>query len=806
MNDDRDAAQKKRDYERDAYHVRKERDAAIAEAMKEPTQQPVINCLRCGQPMRTCVRMWTPPGKTEPEVCNAPLCENCDLCRRGHRMSDEERAERDARRALLPDPNDETHEFPVGTLPKDKFGWVMIDTRDGLVRVRATQEFPEGYDALSEQEKAAVKRGEPVHVKRRCHVTGCGRKVALCAHPVIGSDGKERECGLSSCYVHGCREGHSGRSRAQSKSMKSPEDRPKPTKKQRLEPMNAKGEVTDEFILEVRDAWENGRLSDKEIIQKFGITAQRLAQWQALRRPNGQPWEKYVQGMKVEVMRDRPPDFYQWLKDVEFKILSEEEGQEGWIQFEPWPAQRNIIDDRLNRVGFVASKSRRIGATTCIQIADLYSWMWRQGPAYIHWVSQDLFQAQARLEEARGMLEQAKIPDWQRECFELGGKTATEIIFKTRTRRNTINVHAPTEKAARGLRGTDLLMDEAAWMPYQELIYTTFVGNLSDQKFSLAIVSSANAEDVWFQEILDHAEDRGLKAYLLDYRARPGRDEEWFEQQVARLGGDRDSAEQEFMGKAKKKVALAFDVHMIQRKSKEVQWVGEEPVPGRVYTHGIDQSGVGKALTVDVIMDVTDVPAQVIAIRPFEYDEEAAIRGKGRSQQKSEWADSLAMRWPGNVFVDCTSDQATVEYMQWPGKVMVRFRQMQDPKEAPVGGIRALRYPRLAMFEEAIKFCEMGRVVIHDQFQELYEALRTAPRYGEVEKNDLATGRTFGGRTKRSGKRAGRNVDILDGFLLSCLGLTELGGGGNTGVRGQVTGRQRGTPAKVWKPPQRRYW
>ena len=817
-----DAAEKKRNYENERNRRNKERDAAAAAGLIAPPSASPRACLRCGGATRLCVKLWKPPGAPEPVPCGAPLCEACGICTRGHGLSAAEQTERAAHLAAEAEQEDQdaeeahaeyvgeveqVHEFPIGTPAADRFGWVMVDSQAGPVKVRATQEFPEGFDALSEQEKAAVKRGEVIRITRRCYVVGCGRKVAICDHPVVASDGKQRECGLSNCFMHGCSLGHPPKSKADRKAAKSPAGIPKPpkaVKPPKETPRDKGGQYTDEQVWQVRRDWEGG-LSELACEKKYGLGPKRVSQWRAMRRPDGTEWEKKPGGVKIEVIEDRPPDFYQWLEDVDFKILSEEEGEGGWISFKPWPAQRQLIDDRLNRVGFVASKSRRIGATTCIQIADLYSWMWRRGPAFLHWVSQDLGQAMARMQEARDMIEQADLPDWQLDCMELGGKTSTEITFRTKKKRQTINVHAPSEKAARGLRGTDLLMDEAAWMPWQELIYKTFVGNLSDQKFSLAIVSSANANDSWFRYMLDNAEKMGLKSYLLDYRARPGRGEAWFEEQVARLDGDRGAAEQEFMGKAQKKGNDAFDVPAMRHRVLGVPWVGPEAYPGRFYSHGVDQSRSGSALTVDVIGDVTDVPAQVVAIVKFEYDEGAALAGKGRTQQKAEWIDTQAMLWPGRTFVDCTVDAATAEQMQWPDKTMVVFRGMQDVKDVVDAGIRCLRYPRMVMFENAIRLCETGRVVVHEQFEELYVALKTARRYGDVEQRKMP-GSEIQKRMQRSSKSLGDNVDILDGFLLFCLALTELGGGGNTGVRGTSVSRKSGATKNVWKPPKRRYW
>ena len=812
-----DAAEKNREYQREVYRTRPERDAAAAAGLITQPKAD-FHCLRCNALTHPCTRQILHKGEDEKRDCGAPFCDDCGLCTRAHFSTPEEKAERERIKGLakaeadaaVAEAVDQVYEFPAGTPLADRFGWVMVDSVEGPQKVRGTQELPEGFDALNHEEKAAVLRGEVIPIVRRCYATGCKRNVSICDELVRGSDGKERECGFSNCYLHGCRKGHPPKSRA-ARAASKPKNVPKLKVAKKPAATRDKpsqfSNFTDEQVWEIRREWEEG-MGELALEKKYALTNKQISKWRAMRRPDGTEWEKKPGGVRVEVLQDRPPDFYQWLKDVKFKILSEEEGEAGgWVQFEPWPAQHRLIDARLERRGAVVSKSTRIGATTCIQIADLYSWMWRQGPAYIHWVSQDLFQSQERLQQARDMLdpEQVEIPDWQRDRMELGGKQGTAIFYRTKRYRQSITTHAPSIKTARGIAGTDMLMDEAAFMPYQEEIYKGFVGRLADQKFSIMVISSANPDDNWFRYMLEHAEEHKLESWLLDYRARPGRDEAWFDEQVARMGGDRDAAEQEFMGKASKKGNDAFDVPAMRRRVKDVPWIGEQPRSDRFYAHGIDQSGMGSAATVDVIGDVTDVPAQVVKVIKFDYDDGAALLGKGRSQQKSEWADQQALVYPGPVFVDCTTDQATVEYMQHMGKVMVRFRGMQEIKEVEDGGIRCLRYPRLVLLENAVKLVETGRVVVHEHFESLYVALKTARRYGDVEARKRP-GVLAPQRGKRSGKSFGDNVDELDAFLLFCLALTELGGGGNTGVSGASVSRKSGQPRQVWKPPKRRLW
>jgi len=112
----------------------------------------------------------------------------------------------------------------------------------------------------------------------------------------------------------------------------------------------------------------------------------------------------------------------------------------------------------------------------------------------------------------------------------------------------------------------------------------------------------------------------------------------------------------------------------------------------------------------------------------------------------------------------------------------VKFRGDVQPKEMEVDALTVLYWPRAKLIENAVKMVDSGRLVVDpDQFPELYEAFKSALRYHIPESSTLR-------RPGQSQKRQGKRNDELDAFLLMCLGLTDLLGGGQNDGTGQSSG------------------
>jgi hypothetical protein len=704
-----------------------------------------------------------------------------------------------ARQAVVDSAPDE--EKPWGLRADDSRETILVDSVNGPVRVLKSQELPDGFDALLEPQRAAILRGEWVPVKRRCFVRGCSRKVNICVQPITLSDGTEGICGYSNCFFHGCRRGHVQASeKSEQKTPKPPPPPPKPPRAKKASKELPKREIPDDKaaqIEKIRGLWENGK-SLKDIALDTGIQESTLQKYKADRLPDGKDWKPKWHGVRIEVLRDRPPYIFNWIRDVKWKINTRDDGG-GWVDFDPWPVQMEIIEARLKKQARIIQKPVQVGITTAIQVADAYSFFWC-GPFAANWVSKDMQQSKLRLKEINEMIDRAELPGWQRERYTTSGES---IFYSDDRFTNNITCWAPTLGCARGIAGNAILMDEAAFMPYQQDIYQGFVGRLGDYAFNIMLVSSPNAYDDWFQYMMEHADEYGLRTQRLTHKARPDRGADFMDKQIARMGGDVDAALREHEGIRTQQGTPQFDMKMIRRYSQQHPWIGGQPIEGHRYSLGLDQSSSGEAETVCVIVDISTMPAQVVAVNLFEYNETLDI---GRTLQKAQWTDRQAVHFPGQAFIDSTNEPGTVEMMQWPGKVVVRFRGSGvDKREDMVDGMRRVQWPRAAMLSNTALLLERGLLVVHEQFDTLYQALSKSRKSGE---DGMERKTRFDGRPSRRAntKRLVKYHDALDALLLACLGLTDLSGGGNTEHRRLYTSKKPGQARRGWQAPRRRMW
>ena len=549
--------------------------------------------------------------------------------------------------------------------------------------------------------------------------------------------------------------------------------------------------ISDPLVhAEARNLFENRGLSPWQIEKALGMSHNN----QVLRASEREGWVKFnATADEPEIIRARPPDPFEWIKTEKIQIMDKSEGG-GWVQFKPWESQRGLMKARIDGKSLIGVKGRQIGVTTCLQIADLYSLI-NLGPFHCHWVAKDQDKSAEMLREIRETIERAKFTDAVKDRMTVGGKTSDEIWFRTERFSNYIRCHAPTPGVARGFPGNCLLLDEAAYMPYSEDIYTGFMGMFGDVTGSRFIISTPNAEDVWFQTMYRDAKLWGLIQFKADWRCRPDRNRPgWRDEQLVKFGGREDLFEQEYECSFVMPNKMAFNVEAMMARSSVVPFIGGAgPQPGHIYVTGGDQSMSGEALTVSCTCDASVVPAQVVCLKTFVYDPRMEVPDvdrvtKARSVQKAEFFDTVLAQWPGQAYIDGTNEEACIEMMKWPQRVMIKFRGEQEPRKfVRPDGIVQLQWPRPRLIENAVKLVEAGRLVVNfESFPQLYDAFKTAHRYHGTATSAV---RRPGIKQKRQGKRN----DELDAFLLMALALTDvIGPGQNGGVgHGAIVAKPR---------------
>lgn len=479
------------------------------------------------------------------------------------------------------------------------------------------------------------------------------------------------------------------------------------------------------------------------------------------------------QKVRSVVMRDRPPEILKWIKEVEPCIDSKELGT---VPFKPWPTQMAVLHKLVEGGIGIIKKGRQIGMTTTLQVGCAYLLLWRR-PAHIHYVTCSEDKMSRMIWETRLALKTADLPEWQRERIHLGTDREYKITYSSPQAESYIRGHAPGNRL-RGHPGNVVIMDEVSIMPYAETIRTGFAGMLSDGWTSLWMVSTPNCDGISnnaFQGWFDRADELGIFKLRVDWRANPARlkNPNWLRDQLPLFDGREDQRDQEHCCLDILPVDMAFDPERMEQYAKGVEYLGRQPLVGHNYSMGVDQSGSGRCATVACVIDVSVKPAQVVSILTFTMN---ATNDDGRVLQKATWIDEHGAEFPGIVLVDSTNEMGTVETVRLRQKIAVLIRGQVQVTENADDGIRKLLWPRSKLMEHAVKLTDTGQLVVHPfKFPELYDALKTAKKW-------------IPGVSK---KAQGKNMDVLDAFLLAAIPLTGRGMGVQNGGSGRIVSRPR---------------
>jgi hypothetical protein len=477
--------------------------------------------------------------------------------------------------------------------------------------------------------------------------------------------------------------------------------------------------------------------------------------------------------VQVRVIRERDPGVEKWIEKCKPCIDSKEHGT---IPFKPWPTQVALLHWLVEGGVGMVKKSRQIGFTTTLEVGSAYLLLWRK-PFHMHYVSSTDEKTKRMIYETRLALATAELPDHQRANLNLGPDNKMMITYRSDKTENYIQGHAPIPKLT-GYPGNAVLMDEVVNMPYAERIYKGFGGMLSDGWVTEWLVSHPDSDGVstrFFNELWDKSESKELniRAFKADWRAKPGRDLNWLEEQLVMFGGREDLRDEAHCCLDIQPADMAFDPERMAKFAQATEYIGQWSIPGHNYTLGVDQSGAGASETIGCVIDVSVKPAQVVSVRKFRMD---ATSPEGRTTQKALWIDQTGSEFPGQVLLDSTNQMGTIENVRLRQKIAVRITGQTQVTEKTQDGVRQLMWPRSKLIDNAVKLTDTGVVVVHqDRFPELYEAFKTAKRAVPGERI----------------RKVGKNIDHLDAFLLACVPLTGRGMGVENGGHGRVMSRPR---------------
>jgi len=468
-----------------------------------------------------------------------------------------------------------------------------------------------------------------------------------------------------------------------------------------------------------------------------------------------------------------------WVLNCGVKI---ETKTRGLIPFRPYPYQVDLMRRVAAGQSAIIDKSRQTGVTTAVAVTVAHELLYRQvrigQPMHAHFIAnKEEVAVQSVLKKARTALSTATLTDEQRR--HLSGAdpalSSTVVTYTTPEAQNYIRAHASNPDVGRSFDGNFVLMEEFAYMPFAETIYTGVKSMLDSPAAQMWIVSTYNGDGDFFCEMVDSAKQRGLLHIPIDWRAHPGRDQAWRETSLAEFAGREWMWRQEHELQRYSSGQQAVNLSLIRKLAQEVEWVGAEPLPLHRYSKGVDQAGKGADLTVHVAIDLTARPAQVV------YAQE---RPRLSVPERVTEVEHLAERWPGPLWIDGTNEAAVPALVEAPEKTAVHFSGGQQGSERFDRNDR-LRWrvvPREYMEASLAANLETGALRAHlDAFPELRAALRSWRR----------------GEDKHA---RGRNVDYLDALLLANLSLTNrTGWGENVRVLELPNlGKARGLSRRKW--------
>jgi len=354
------------------------------------------------------------------------------------------------------------------------------------------------------------------------------------------------------------------------------------------------------------------------------------------------------------------------------------------------------------------------------------------------------------LQIARLGLFRAKLPRYMREKLRLGGEKSTEIRYG----QNYIRAHAGTPDVGRSFDGNIVLMDEIAYMEYAEDVYRGLAGMLDVPETSMWMVSTYNGDGDTFCYCVDHAEELGLTVIPMDWRVRPDRDKEWYENTKRQFLSEEDFAQEHELRRLSRG-ELVFDVGAMIANQARVPWIGAGVIPGHKYAKGLDISSRGECKTVFCAIDISVKPAQVVALQPI--TPVGGVGAKSRPEQLKAGIELIDAQYPGPLFVDGTNEKTLVELLQVRRKIGIHLT-MGTKIQQTIDKIDRMEWwtvPRAVLVDSAGALVNFNEVVVHrDQFPQLSQGLGTVRR--------------------DASKRTGKFIDECDAFFLACLGLRNL--------------------------------
>lgn len=296
-----------------------------------------------------------------------------------------------------------------------------------------------------------------------------------------------------------------------------------------------------------------------------------------------------------------------------FYIVNSDEGKQ---KIKLYDAQKNMLLNMVNNRFSVNLASRQSGKSTLLTIFVLWSVCFN-GDHRAAIVANKEATAINIFKRVRMAYEQ--LPNYIKPGIKDYGKTGMTLGNDS-----SVIVSTTTTTSIRGDSLNTLAIDEVAFIePHllEEFWSSVIPAVSSGKKTKVLLVSTPNGVGNKFYEIFSGSENGSLDSWSnsrIDWWDRPGRDEEWKNNQVQLLGSE-EKFQQEFGNAFLDTMAGAVGMEIIEQfkiEKRDPIWTSEnedyvvfEPPNKRcLYVAGVDVSeGIGRASSVVQVLNVTDL-------------------------------------------------------------------------------------------------------------------------------------------------------------------------------------------------------
>lgn len=270
----------------------------------------------------------------------------------------------------------------------------------------------------------------------------------------------------------------------------------------------------------------------------------------------------------------------------EYGYIEDLDHPEGKSKFDLWPEQERVIkeidENRLN----IILKARQLGITWLVLWYALHSMMFKKGCTVVG-LSKKEADAKELVNRLRFMLR--NLPKWMIRERRYGtgvtglgwSATATSVTVHREDGEESRFVAMPaTEDAGRSFTASIIILDEWAFQPWAEEIWTSGFPTINRPTGGKVIGLSTAKRLTLFHQIWEEAKDRGFHPIFLSWRADPRRDDDWYEKTLQALGEDK--TKQEYPSTPEEAFSAGSDT-AFPEFSRSIHVVDPFPIPKHWY-------------------------------------------------------------------------------------------------------------------------------------------------------------------------------------------------------------------------------